>query len=63
MCLQSRSVTKQATQFSTASVDALRKSLWKSGARYLAIKHLAQRAEILRKSCAQFSTAIVESIR
>jgi hypothetical protein len=53
----------QRAAFSTASVEVFWKSLWTTRLPSCAIKHLAHSDEILRRKCAQFSTAIVESVR
>ncbi len=56
-------VATQVLQLSTTNVDASGKSLWTTRIANFAINHLAHGDETLRMNCAQFSTAIVESIR
>ncbi len=56
-------MTMHASRLSTTNVDASGKSLWTTRIANFAINHLAHGDETLRTNCAQFSTAIVESIR
>jgi hypothetical protein len=58
-----KTASVQSGAFSTANVEAFWKSLWTTRLPNCAIKHLAHSDEILRRKCAQFSTAIVESVR